>query len=122
MLLHHLVSWQEKKTSSRGSLSSIPEDNALSTPKKELPGSLALLCTAHECLGLKSTCTLEQGRLLNYIVDVFTPLITGPIEHPCAEHIRMHLDQAIYCLYAHPSKKSRARHLVDHNVSQIGLK
>ena len=37
------------------------------------------------------------------------------------EQVKVALDQALYCLYSHPSKKSsRARHLTDHNVSQVG--
>ena len=36
------------------------------------------------------------------------------------EQIKVALDQALYCLYSHPSKKSsKARHLVDHNISQV---
>ena len=36
------------------------------------------------------------------------------------EQIKAALDQALYCLYSHPSKKSsKARHLVDHNISQV---
>ena len=111
ILLHQLAAYQELEES---------QDSCIVI--SDLPGSLSLLCTAHELLGHKSACTLEQGRLLNYIVDVFVPLLTGPYEHPCAEQIKKHLEQAVFCLYAHPSKKSRARNLADHSVSQIGLK
>ena len=39
------------------------------------------------------------------------------------EQIKAALDQALYCLYSHPSKKSsKARHLVDHNISQVHIK
>ena len=31
------------------------------------------------------------------------------------------MEQALYCLYAHPSKKSKARHLVDHGISNIAF-
>ena len=87
-----------------------------------LPPSLALLNTAHELLGQKSACTLEQGRLLNYTVDKLVSLLADPKELGCTEQMRSMLEQAVFCLYAHPSKKSRNRHLQDHNVSQIGLK
>ena len=87
-----------------------------------LPPSLALLNTAHELLGQKSACTLEQGRLLNYTVDKLVTLLADPKELGCTEQMRSMLEQAVFCLYAHPSKKSRNRHLQDHNVSQIGLK
>ena len=42
----------------------------------ELPGSLSLLISAHQYLGQKSCCTMDHGRLLNYIVDIFVPIVT----------------------------------------------
>ena len=32
-----------------------------------------------------------------------------------------YMDQALFCLYAHPSKKSKARHLVDHGISNVAF-
>ena len=32
------------------------------------------------------------------------------------------MEQALYCLFTHPSKKSKAKHLVDHGASAILLK
>ena len=85
-----------------------------------MPGSLKLLCTAHHYLGQKSCCTVEKGMLLNYLVDVFMPLV----DRPCLtyfDQLKTNIDQAIYCLFAHPSKKCRVRHLADHCVSQVAL-
>ena len=31
------------------------------------------------------------------------------------------MDQALYCLYAHPSKKSKNRNLLDHGISNIAF-
>ena len=42
----------------------------------ELPGSLSLLLSAHQYLGQKSCCTMDHGRLLNYMVDIFVPIVT----------------------------------------------
>ena len=42
----------------------------------ELPGSLSLLISAHASLGQKSCCTMDHGRLLGYIVDIFVPIVT----------------------------------------------
>ena len=42
----------------------------------ELPGSLSLLISAHQYLGQKSCCTMDHGRLLNYMVDIFVPIVT----------------------------------------------
>ena len=106
ILLFRLSGWQEGEA----------------TSSTVLPPSLALLNTAHELLGQKSACTLEQGRLLNYTVDKLVSLLANPKDLGCIEQLRSMLEQAVFCLYAHPSKKSRNRHLQDHNVSQIGLK
>ena len=35
--------------------------------------------------------------------------------------LRQAYEQCIYCLYGHPNKRGRARHLVDHNAPQIVL-
>ena len=106
ILLFRLSGWQEGEAAS----------------STVLPPSLALLNTAHELLGQKSACTLEQGRLLNYTVDKLVSLLANPKDLGCTEQLRSMLEQAVFCLYAHPSKKSRNRHLQDHYVSQIGLK
>ena len=42
----------------------------------ELPGSLSLLISSHTYLGQKSCCTMDHGRLLSYIVDIFVPIVT----------------------------------------------
>ena len=42
----------------------------------ELPGSLSLPISAHQYLGQKSCCTMDHGRLLNYMVDIFVPIVT----------------------------------------------
>ena len=111
ILLYKLTCWKEKE-----------EVDQESVPSGSLPASLALLNTAHELLGQKSACTLEQGRLLNYTVDKLVDLMKEPKNLGCTEQMKAMLEQSVYCLYAHPSKKSRNRHLQDHNVSQIGLK
>ena len=95
----------------------------------ELPGSLSLLMSAHTYLGQKSCCTMDKGRILDYLVHVFVPICTFSVKDNLynlpvysVERVKGALDQALYCLYSHPSKKSsRARHLTDHNVSQVGL-
>ena len=110
ILLYKLTCWKEK------------EEVDQAVPSGSLPASLALLNTAHELLGQKSACTLEQGRLLNYTVDKLVDLMKEPKNLGCTEQMKAMLEQSVYCLYAHPSKKSRNRHLQDHNVSQIGLK
>jgi len=125
ILLHKLMMWQEKEQE----LEQSPvKDPKIVDLEPELPGSLSLLITSHVYLGQKSCCTMDHGKLLNYLVDIFVPVCTSSIHSLyklpvySLEQIKQALDQALFCLYSHPSKKSsRARHLVDHNISQVGL-
>jgi len=87
ILLFRLSGWQEGEAAS----------------STVLPPSLALLNTAHELLGQKSACTLEQGRLLNYTVDKLVSLLANPKDLCCTEQLRSMLEQAVFCLYAHPN-------------------
>ena len=116
LLLHRLAAWQERELAP-------PRHPDCIELEQELPGSIALLLTGHGLLGQKAACTVEQGRLLNFMVDTFVPVLQAPGPQPeYAEQVKAGLDQALYCLYAHPSKKSKTpRHLTDHNVSQVGL-
>eukprot|EP00090_Calanus_glacialis_P013101 TRINITY_DN21726_c0_g1_i3.p1 TRINITY_DN21726_c0_g1~~TRINITY_DN21726_c0_g1_i3.p1 ORF type:complete len:2006 (+),score=827.87 TRINITY_DN21726_c0_g1_i3:94-6111(+) len=123
VLLHKLMVWQEKLV--LPPTPSVPDrppspDSCIDLDA-ELPGSLSLLCSAHNYLGQKAACTMEHGKLLNYLVDIFVPILTTYPLPDYSEHVKTALEQAVFCLYAHPSKKSKARNLTDHNVSQLGL-
>lgn len=39
--------------------------------------------------------------------------------HPYKEELEMALEQCFFCLYAYPSKKSKARYLEDHSSPQV---
>lgn len=41
--------------------------------------------------------------------------------HPFREELEMALEQCFFCLYAYPSKKSKARYLEEHSSPQVGL-
>ncbi|TKS79105.1 Calcineurin-binding protein cabin-1 [Collichthys lucidus] len=41
--------------------------------------------------------------------------------HPYKEELEMALEQCFFCLYAYPSKKSKARYLEDHSSPQVEL-
>ena len=112
IILHKLIVWAE---------SYVVMDLNKSWDQDEMKGSMSLLCSAHDYLGQKSCCTNQKGSLLNYTLDVFLPILLNE-DKPCyADQIKSNLDQAIYCLFSHPSKKSRVRHLGDHGVSQVAL-
>ena len=60
------------------------------------------------------TC-LPQVRVLQ------KELAASPSEdtHPYKEELETALEQCFYCLYSHPSKKSKARYLEEHSAQQV---
>ncbi|XP_028312506.1 calcineurin-binding protein cabin-1 isoform X2 [Gouania willdenowi] len=89
-----------------------------------LPSSLILLNTAHEYLGRRSLCCISNGALLKFFVQVLEKeFVASSIidSNSYKEELEMALEQCFFCLYAYPSKKSKARYLEDHTSAQIEL-
>ncbi|KAM9858179.1 calcineurin-binding protein cabin-1 [Aulostomus maculatus] len=89
-----------------------------------LPSSLMLLNTAHEYLGRRSMCCTSDGALLKFYVRVLEKELAASStneSHPYKEELEMALEQCLFCLYAYPSKKSKARFLEDHSSPQVEL-
>ncbi|KAI3372339.1 hypothetical protein L3Q82_022837, partial [Scortum barcoo] len=89
-----------------------------------LPSSLMLLNTAHEYLGRRSLCCNSDGALLKFYVRVLEKELAASSNndsHPYKEELEMALEQCFFCLYAYPSKKSKARYLDDHSSPQVEL-
>ncbi|XP_042343404.1 calcineurin-binding protein cabin-1 isoform X2 [Plectropomus leopardus] len=89
-----------------------------------LPSSLMLLNTAHEYLGRRSMCCNSDGALLKFYVQVLKKEVATSSNndtHPYKEELEMALEQCFFCLYAYPSKKSKARYLEDHSSPQVEL-
>ncbi|XP_034068450.1 calcineurin-binding protein cabin-1 isoform X2 [Gymnodraco acuticeps] len=89
-----------------------------------LPSSLMLLNTAHEYLGRRSMCCNSDGALLKFYVQVLKKEVaasSSTASHPYKEELEMALEQSLFCLYAYPSKKSKARYLEDHSSPQVEL-
>uniref|UniRef100_A0A3B3QJI8 Calcineurin binding protein 1 n=1 Tax=Paramormyrops kingsleyae TaxID=1676925 RepID=A0A3B3QJI8_9TELE len=89
-----------------------------------LPSSLMLLNTAHEYLGRRSWCCNSDGALLKFYVRVLQKELAasmGEDTHPYKEELETALEQCFYCLYAYPSKKSKARYLEEHSAQQVEL-
>ncbi|KAB0370162.1 hypothetical protein FD755_018124 [Muntiacus reevesi] len=100
-----------------------PADEASAEPPM-LPSSLMLLNTAHEYLGRRAWCCNSDGALLRFYVRVLQKeLAASPSEdtHPYKEELETALEQCFYCLYSHPSKKSKARYLEEHSAQQVDL-
>ncbi|KAG8195575.1 hypothetical protein JTE90_002197 [Oedothorax gibbosus] len=88
-----------------------------------MPSSLMLLFTAHEYLGRRSWCTFADGQLLLFNINVMMGELadTQGSTHLYREDLETGLEQCIYCLYGHPNKRSRAKHLQEHNSKQLTL-
>lgn len=72
--------------------------------------------------GQKSWCLTSQGELLHFIIDKVLDRLDTPILEPLRNKIDIHIEQAFFCLYQHPSKKHKvSRHLADHNVNPLPL-
>nr|XP_020763084.1 calcineurin-binding protein cabin-1 [Odocoileus virginianus texanus] len=100
-----------------------PADEASAEPPM-LPSSLMLLNTAHEYLGRRAWCCNSDGALLRFYVRVLQKeLAASPSAdtHPYKEELETALEQCFYCLYSHPSKKSKARYLEEHSAQQVDL-
>ncbi|XP_072355223.1 calcineurin-binding protein cabin-1 isoform X3 [Scyliorhinus torazame] len=98
------------------------EDSDPETPM--LPSSLMLLNTAHEFLGRRSWCCNSDGALIKFYVRVLQKELSAsrPEDaHPFKEELETALEQCFYCLYAYPSKKSKARYLEEHSAQQVEL-
>uniref|UniRef100_A0A4W5LMH2 Calcineurin-binding protein cabin-1 n=1 Tax=Hucho hucho TaxID=62062 RepID=A0A4W5LMH2_9TELE len=69
----------------------------------------------------KMTC---YGALLKFYVCVLEKELAASkaeATHPYKEELEMALEQCFYCLYAYPSKKSKARYLEEHSAQQVEL-
>uniref|UniRef100_A0A3Q3L5W9 Calcineurin-binding protein cabin-1 n=1 Tax=Mastacembelus armatus TaxID=205130 RepID=A0A3Q3L5W9_9TELE len=89
-----------------------------------LPSSLMLLNTAHEYLGRRSLCCSSDGALLKFFVQVLEKEFAASSNnesHPYKEELETALEQCFFCLFAYPSKKSKARYLEDHSSPQVEL-
>ena len=63
----------------------------------------------------------HEGRLLQFVVEELMRELTGPEPHPLKEELEEMLDQCFYCMYGHPNRKTKARHLQDHGVPRVGV-
>ncbi|XP_055949732.1 calcineurin-binding protein cabin-1-like isoform X2 [Argiope bruennichi] len=113
--LYHLILNEENRTPKKAS-----NVDLLNT---SMPSSLMLLFSAHEYLGRRSWCTAADGLLLFHIINVCMAELqdnTGK-SYLYKEELEAGLEQCIYCLYGHPHKRTRAKHLQEHSARQIPL-
>lgn len=82
--------------------------------------------TEHSC----STFLLQTHSVLASRVSLYFLMQVQVLEkelaissktesHPYKEELEMAVEQCFFCLYAYPSKKSKARYLDDHSSPQV---
>lgn len=57
--------------------------------------------------GPKGWCLTGEGELLHFILDTVLDRLDTPIFERLREKIDIHIEQALFCLYQHPSKKNK---------------
>ncbi|XP_013404378.1 calcineurin-binding protein cabin-1 [Lingula anatina] len=119
-VLYRMIEHEEKKLQS---MSMQPEEHQ-GVMGDCMPSSLMLLTVAHEYLGRKCWCTKSDGALLMFFIDV----IKSRLKENGSERSRAYkeeldhaIEQCFYCLYGHPNKRTKAKHLQDHNAPQVTL-
>uniref|UniRef100_A0A3Q2YA35 Calcineurin-binding protein cabin-1 n=1 Tax=Hippocampus comes TaxID=109280 RepID=A0A3Q2YA35_HIPCM len=126
IILYHIIKHEEAAFNAMLQQHMSVGDEEDDSDSPMLPSSLMLLNTAHEYLGRRSMCCCSDGSLLKFFVRVLekefaTSGSANNICHPYKEELEMALEQCFFCLYAYPSKKSKARFLEDHSSPQVEL-
>lgn len=131
-ILYYILKYEEDKIQSLAARSDNREDateggadeqNAAATISAAMPSSLMLLFTAHEYLGRRSWCTVSDGVLLFLSIEVMMKELANKFgtPHVFQEDIMNGIEQCFYCLYGHPSRRGKVKHLQEHNARQISL-
>ncbi|XP_051923504.1 calcineurin-binding protein cabin-1 isoform X2 [Hippocampus zosterae] len=126
IILYHIIKHEEAAFNAMLQQHMSVGDEEDDSDSPMLPSSLMLLNTAHEYLGRRSMCCCSDGSLLKFFVRVLekefaTTDSANNICHAYKEELEMALEQCFFCLYAYPSKKSKARFLEDHSSPQVEL-
>lgn len=128
ILLHYVLLREEQRTYAKKRISKGKKEKFDANADHEentdnnLPPSVAILFSAHEFLGPKGLCMTNQGEILHFIIDTILDKLDAPIFEKMRNKIDIHIEQAMFCLYQHPSKKNKvSRHLADHNVDPLPL-
>lgn len=120
-LLYYVLKHEEDKIRSLAARNASPGDGDRASLGGTMPSSLMLLFTAHEYLGRRSWCTSSDGVLLFLCVEVMIDETKKSASHPFHEDIAMGLEQCFYCLYGHPARRGKVKHLQEHSAPQVNL-
>ncbi|CAL4068068.1 unnamed protein product, partial [Meganyctiphanes norvegica] len=97
-----------------------PKPNKIRSVVQAYPSTLFIV-TAHDELGKHSWCSSNDGVLLLHIMTILLTELQRPLAESQRTLLHQALEQTSFCLYSHPSKKAKHKHLRDHGVAQIGL-
>ena len=65
----------------------------------------------------------DEGRLLVFSVEaLYAELLKQEDrsqQHQCKDEIDAAIEQCFYCLYGHPNKRAKAKHLDDHSANPV---
>ncbi|XP_053696269.1 calcineurin-binding protein cabin-1-like [Sabethes cyaneus] len=94
------------------------ETSLENTEEETLFDSIMIFFVAHELLGRRQWCSNNNSYILLMTLDVISPKLRSPLLEPYRDFITECLEQTTHCLYGYPQKKSRTRHIQDHEASQ----
>uniref|UniRef100_A0A5S6Q1I8 Uncharacterized protein n=1 Tax=Trichuris muris TaxID=70415 RepID=A0A5S6Q1I8_TRIMR len=122
MLLYHVAKKIEFSALESGS--DLPSSQPNAKDHQLLTCGLTILKIAHEVLGSRGLCTLQDGRLLSFFAEEILLTLRHPRfidlpAQPAAAECMQMAEQCFYCLYKHPAK--RKRHLDEHDCPPAEL-
>lgn len=129
-ILYYILKHEEDKiqllaarSESQSGVASFGEHGKTAGMTGAMPSSLMLFFTAHEHLGRRSWCTLSDGVLLYLFVDVVMQELSkkSAIATAFYEDLNNGIEQCFYCLYGHPHRRGKVKHLQEHNAKQVSL-
>ncbi|KAF9407171.1 hypothetical protein HW555_012710 [Spodoptera exigua] len=96
-------------------------DNDKAASDEDVPNPLMVLFIAHEQLGKRGWCCKSEGKLLYFTLDTVVPRLRSPSLAKSLEQVVQYMEQCVFCLFGHPGRKNKLKHLVDHNVPPYTL-
>ncbi|XP_071511667.1 uncharacterized protein [Diadema antillarum] len=127
IVLYYIIRYEEDRIAAKSTPSGGGERTERSrspSPVPMLPRSLMLLENAHDYLGRRTWCCNHEGGLLKLYIRVLWEELTRCPEgerHPFSSDLRHTLEQCFFCLYGHPTKRAKTKHLQDHGVMEVPL-
>ncbi|XP_012945671.1 uncharacterized protein LOC101852743 [Aplysia californica] len=123
-ILYRVIKFEETRASCEKTESARRE--SCEQDSEELSPSLLMLIDAHQYLGKHGWCTHENGELLLFTMSVLYEKLKGREEEEEEEEedkeaLSTAFEQCVFCLYGHPNKRGKAKHLSEHNSSPVPL-